>query len=303
MVKEISIILLVLACVSVQGLLFENSLNSVVLTCPTFECSETQSNSTCINTNNNTYYITDCINDYFCEFNLIGTPNGTCLPDSTKKPASNNTCEGIYLSPGSVCSENTYCSANYYCDHNSICTYRSNKGDNCTNIYQCKENSVCNQGICIEKFSLPYNSPADSKYACSSGVVFEGKCQKDQKTNGKLPKKCQTNSDCTISNGENGTCTCGLDGNSYCELHSSDSISLKLLSAIYNDNYHAIKYYFNRKKYFVYIESLKNLPVGEKTECLWNSKELWDFDESLDNFKKCSNGLFLALGLSFLLIS
>ncbi|KAN0019438.1 hypothetical protein ACTFIU_002647 [Dictyostelium citrinum] len=108
-----------------------------------------------------------------------------CIGYKTLQPGEkcvlNGECQSLVCDEEKlVCIENEYsCSVNTYWN-GKACVNILNTGDSCTSDSQCSIFNTCNNGICIEKYSLNEDSICISDLACNisnSLICIKGKCQ------------------------------------------------------------------------------------------------------------------------------
>ena len=72
---------------------------------------------------------------------------------------------------------------------------------------------------CQSSTSMDLSEPSDPSYiVCPSRDI-----NRDLQT-GSYPKQCQDDDDCRLQDGENQTCTCGIDGEKYCEADRASTV-------------------------------------------------------------------------------
>ncbi|KAN0038559.1 hypothetical protein ACTA71_000738 [Dictyostelium dimigraforme] len=122
-------------------------------------------------------------------FNISSPP--MCVGFKTLQPGekciSDSECDSLKCDKEKlICIENQHsCNPNTYWS-GTTCVNILNTGDNCTSDSQCSIFDTCNNGICIEKYSLNENSSCVSDYVCdisNSLTCTEGKCQVLKKSN------------------------------------------------------------------------------------------------------------------------
>ncbi|EAL62591.1 hypothetical protein DDB_G0289759 [Dictyostelium discoideum AX4] len=122
-------------------------------------------------------------------FNISLAP--TCVGFKTLQPGENcicnSECNSLICDENKlVCIENQYsCNVNSYWN-GTTCENISNLGDSCSSDSQCSIFNTCENGICIEKYSLNENSLCISDSACNisnSLICIERKCQVFKKSN------------------------------------------------------------------------------------------------------------------------
>ncbi|KAM9995375.1 hypothetical protein ACTFIY_001556 [Dictyostelium cf. discoideum] len=116
-------------------------------------------------------------------FNISLPP--TCVGFKTLQPGEkcicNSECNSLICDENElICIENQYsCNVNSYWN-GTTCANISNFGDSCSSDSQCSIFNTCENGICIEKYSLNENSLCISDSVCNisnSLICIEGKCQ------------------------------------------------------------------------------------------------------------------------------
>jgi hypothetical protein len=210
--------------------------------CPKIECSA-EVNQACYSVKNNSHTISECGENSYC-------------PDVSIQTASNQTCsskdssfverqERISGTSQSSCYNLYDCDQGFYCSEGT-CKVKKGLESECESLYECEDGYVCNLGRCSPYFSVEQGQPANSSLACASAIVLDGICQPSQKTNGLMPKACDSDKDCLASDGVTpGTCSCvfDLNGLSYCKLHRSDPDMVNLLVAAHEGKNDLARFY------------------------------------------------------------
>ncbi|KAN0024084.1 hypothetical protein ACTFIV_008478 [Dictyostelium citrinum] len=129
-------------------------------------------------------------NEGFCGYQMmcdyrLDTYSPMCIGFRTLQPGekciTDNECQSLVCDKEKlVCIENEYsCSVNTYWN-GMACVNILNTGDKCTSDTQCSIFNTCNNGICIEKYSLNEDYLCISDLACNisnSLICTKGKCQ------------------------------------------------------------------------------------------------------------------------------
>jgi len=240
--------------------------------CPAFYCSSTPDDD-CLDEENGAYTLHPCKSDQICSFSYSNLSSSECVPAPTMRKYEVKTRGNSTTN----CSITQDCKSGWYCA-NSTCKHVRTEDSFCSGLEACEKGTICNQGRCVEYFSVKSGRKADYSIACESGILLSGFCQAAELTVGELPKKCKKHEDCTASNGKDGICACVFDEKSskYCKLHRSDQISLKHLEYAHQDNEYQAEYYT-----LLYNVYPVNLFVDE---CFRNSsKELIDLENAYEN--------------------
>ena len=229
--------------------------------CRLFKYSDSFNNTCLQELKENEYYLFNCQENYECQAFSFDTnvTTSTCI----QKSSSVYQCVS-YKGKNDDCTTSAECNQDLYCKNN-LCVKKLTEDSSCSSLDDCEKGTICNLDTCIEYFTIESGKPANSNIACKSGIVLNGTCQNEQVTNGTLPKPCETDYNCTATDGvTHGTCVCVNDdkGSSYCKPHRSDPISLDHLKVTHEGNHEEIEL-----STFKYI----NYPLLEKANTYYNN--------------------------------
>ena len=229
--------------------------------CRLFKYSDSFNNTCLQELKENEYYLFNCQENYECQAFSFDTnvTTSTCI----QKSSSVYKCVS-YKGKNDDCTTSAECNQDLYCKNN-LCVKKLTEDSSCSSLDDCEKGTICNLDTCIEYFTIESGKPANSNIACKSGIVLNGTCQNEQVTNGTLPKPCETDYNCTATDGvTHGTCVCVNDdkGSSYCKPHRSDPISLDHLKVTHEGNHEEIEL-----STFKYI----NYPLLEKANTYYNN--------------------------------
>ena len=181
------------------------------------------SNSTCTLSNPTRYANEPCDTMNACASGL------TCKSGRCKGVGSGETCTSLYA-----------CDPGYYCNISTLkCTTLVKNGGACTTEYDCEINMGCDNGKCVEYFSIANNSttmigtqPQGFAHTCSSGYAryLETKgsfqCEDAPQSAGTPGITCDLGDQCGSNDNSGYTkpCTCGYTalGESYCPYFEGD---------------------------------------------------------------------------------
>lgn len=155
-----------------------------------------------------------------------------CVPAVPREPTP---CRK-YRELGQTCDRHNPCGFHLYCAEGT-CVKVKKWGQRCSKLGECREGTVCNQNHCELLFELETGDEADTRLACASGRIHQGRCLPPSLTMGSLPLACSQDEDCISSAREMGSCVCAANpqGQGYCTLHDSDPPMLAFLAAMRNE--------------------------------------------------------------------
>lgn len=276
----------------------ENLEPETSLTCPKFTCIY-ENVDTCLTSINGIYSLGDCKENFYCPAFSLQSPPETvmCQPEDEDYESPKASCVS-YAKENEICNKTNPCQNDFYCKEGLICVPRVSNGDVCSYLDECEIGHVCNKGLCIEYFTVDAGKPADSRLACTSGIVQDGICAVPSATVSEdLPKKCKTNDDCTATDGATGECVCVPNGrgSSYCKLHKSDGPVKEYLAAVHDGR-------IERSRLLLY--HTLNYPIIEKAESCYfkDAKELIDYKRLKKWANKCAGEILVVIGFILSLI-
>ena len=206
------------------------------LTCPRHTCSNSTSDN-CLTVLPTELQGAACRTGTICPDFTFGTNTTVACVSEDQYVQKNKPMCTVKSSGGKPCGLSAPCGPNLYCRMPShTCEIAHRLGQECSALNECGYKAVCNQGLCIRRFSVESGHPAQSRVACVSGRVFNGTCLAVSKSVGALPMKCSQDADCKGTDGTLATCECGASGSgqAYCSLHPSDDLVLEYLDAVHN---------------------------------------------------------------------
>ena len=241
---------------------------AVAMSCPVFTCSETESMD-CVQTTDTGFVNSPCPANYTCPVqSYFSMAPVSCVSEpvegSPQDLADDEQMCAVYMEEGDRCEASEHCGQALYCGTNAegldVCMAVKKLGDPCEDFAECREGSVCNQKVCIELFSLAEGQAADTKTACQSARIAEGKCAAESLTVGERPKACATDEDCASSIGLPGRCECGANpqGQGYCALHESDEPVKEYLAAVRDVDLEESNYRMLKMVYYPLIKGTKD---------------------------------------------
>ena len=222
-----------------------NSTDPDLITCPSFTCS-TEESSECLELEeeeekDQVYTLHPCPSNQTCDFSQYNLSSSTCTPPPVQQPYQPRE----YGNSTYACNTTSDCPEGNVC-FNEVCKHKRTEDSYCSLIDHCEAGTICNEGRCIEYFTVKSGEKADYSIACESGILLNATCQDPELTNGDLPKTCKKHLDCLASDGKTpGTCVCVLNeqGTSYCKLHRSDQLALQHLKHSHEGNKYNTEYY------------------------------------------------------------
>jgi len=240
-----------------------------VAVCPVFTCSEAESMD-CVQTTETGFVNSPCPANFTCPVqSYFSMAPVSCVSEpvegSPEDLAADEQMCAVYKEEGDRCEASEHCGQALYCGTPAdgffeVCLPVKTLGDACEEFAECREGSVCNQKVCIELFSLPQGKAADTKTACRSARIAEGKCAPESVTVGERPKLCASDEDCTSSIGLPGRCECGANpqGQGYCALHESDEPVKEYLAAVRDVDLEESNYRMLKMVYYPLIKGTKD---------------------------------------------
>ena len=219
--------------------------------CPMYDCTTTLPGAECIKSNNSTIQVEECSNPgQYCPLPILGNSNctdspipknypgdycdqdldcitGNCVAKKCVGASNNEACDAVWgCNPGLFCNVTS-----------STCAPSRTPGQSCTNNYDCINQAGCNEGFCVQFFSLEASAAVSYVYEngfspiCKTGYAgydassMTRNCTTAPKSAGATPLKCKIGADCqSDTTGVTSECTCGYnsDGQGYCPLFIGD---------------------------------------------------------------------------------
>ena len=137
------------------------------------------------------------------------------------------------------------------------------------NVYpSCRNEQVCMatgvlsailQGYSRTKCSdlslaVPVGDTAEAVLFTYCAATPRSDTEKQERLSTSHPKKCTSNADCTLANGNNGQCSCSLSGTKFCELNAADPELDLLYSSACNGDINATQLYYVYKSLYVILQ-------------------------------------------------
>lgn len=260
------------------------------IACPIFFCDDSVM-AACLYHEDSIYIYNDCVypNTYCPDFSYSARNNVYCL-EGTEEPDAIPSCYK-YSNPGQSCSVFA-CAPGFYCD--GVCVKSPDVGSSCKS--SCGVGLVCDFGVCLKYFSLPSGSYAQTKLACSSGLLSNYICQPDDKSL-VLPQACTSDEDCVGTSGLKSVCKCVLnkEPQAYCTLHSSDELVVQAIKASSDGDVHKYKLLWTQVLNYPNLQYSD--PCYEK-----NSIELKQYKLYQTEYLLCLSNIFIfGLGIALIL--
>lgn len=137
------------------------------------------------------------------------------------------------------------------------------------NIYpSCRNNQACLasgvlaatlQGYSLTRCStvnlnVPTGDTAEAVLFTYCAATPRSDTDKQERLDASHPRKCTSNADCPLVNGNTGLCSCSLSGTKYCELNAADSELDLLYSSACDGNINATQLYYVYKSLYVLLQ-------------------------------------------------
>ena len=271
--------------------------------CPSVKCSD-KTDGFCMKYKDNTWTHYKCPSQQECPYfslsDLVDKTDNIRCQTEIEEPDKELACPA-YKSEGETCKFTYDCLPELWCKFNKdsdigMCVGRTPGGAYCLSAQECEQDYICSNGKCVKYFSVETGKPASHLMACISAILKDGFCQEAGETAGSIPKKCNTNADCTSKNGSPGECVCVPDesGNAFCKLHLSDEPVKKYHHYLHNGNYASSVYQ---------LEYITNYPIVQHaTTCIEDdAKELKVYEMKKEWAEKCSGYMMTVLLITMLL--
>lgn len=205
--------------------------------CPSVECSATLPSTMCYRFSEDSYKIQlkACGTNEVCEVNQMASsydydltssglyckgssyipegkfPGETCKvkQECRSGVCGSGICQGMPV--GAACKDTWECESGVTCQQ-GICEFQKKEGVECLEDQDCANNLLCHAGICTAYFSLRTGeSGTENPYLCKSGYIDDqGVCQNAPANVNSPDSTCSKDSECPLTNGQDGTCLCGL---------------------------------------------------------------------------------------------
>lgn len=242
-------------------LLFILSSSALASTCPKYMCSsspttesecQVYSNTTGVQT----YTLTPCEYGLTCPYATSKNENcQTSAFANSRYPGDYcsqsfecksgkcqaNTCQGI--AENGNCTSSDLVDTGLYCNQEGIAVKLLEAGNDCNHTSECQIGMTCDLGVCVSMFSLANGLYTNEIWSqgmapsCQTGFALfynttHWRCTIAPYSVSTSLASCPKDGVCIAHGGVNNkTCTCGLDGNSYCPLFEGDA---PVLNLIYN---------------------------------------------------------------------